>query len=136
MSAVTLTSLLVAVVALAVTVVALLALLGTRRSVEALETTVRELRAPAPQPMQISLRPAPYDAAPVVVPTPEQVHRATMERPLVRAVALSYGLRRALRPESRDRIAALVRREFRRRRKLRAHAGRRAARLANVEEPS
>lgn len=69
----------------------------------------------------------------VVVPSTAQVVDATLGRPIVRAVALGHGLRRALRPDSRDRIAALVRREFRRRRKLRLKAGRRAARLAVVQ---
>lgn len=73
------------------------------------------------------------DAAPdVVAPTSAQIVDATLGRPLVRAATVTHGLRRALRPESRDRIAALVRREFRRRRKLRMKAGRRAARLAVV----
>jgi hypothetical protein len=68
----------------------------------------------------------------IAVPTTAQVVDATLGRPLVRAATLGHGLRRALRPESRDRITGLVRREFRRRRRLRMKAGRRAARLAVV----
>ena len=50
-------------------------------------------------------------------------------RPLVRAVALSYGVRRALAPANRDRIQALVRRDLRRRERLRRRAARRAGRV-------
>lgn len=146
MSAVTLASLVGAVVALAVTTVALRALRDTRRSLAALEITVRKLQPPLPHEpepppsaapaSQIAVRPVPYAASPVLVPRADEVWKATMERPVVRLAALSYGLRRALRPQSRDRIAALVRREFRRRRKIRARAGRMAARMAHVERPA
>lgn len=70
----------------------------------------------------------------VVAPTNVQVVDATLGRPLVRAAVIGHGLRRALRSEHRDRIAAMMRREFRRRRKLRLRAGRRAARLAVVRD--
>ena len=70
----------------------------------------------------------------VVVPTTAQVLDATLGRPMVRAAVFGHGIRRALRPEHRDRIAAMMRREFSRRRKLRLRAGRRAARLAVVHE--
>lgn len=70
----------------------------------------------------------------VVVPTTAQVVDATLGRPMVRAGVLVHGLRRALRPEHRDRIRSLMRREFGRRRKLRQRAGRRAARLAVVRD--
>jgi hypothetical protein len=74
------------------------------------------------------------DGRTIVVPTTAQVVDATMGRPLVRASVLAYGLRRALRPESRDRIRALMRREFQRRRKMRQRAARRAARMAPVHQ--
>ena len=67
----------------------------------------------------------------VVVPTSEQVALATMSRPSVRLATLAHGVAHALRPESRDRIAALVRREYRERRRTRLRAGRRAARAAH-----
>jgi hypothetical protein len=72
------------------------------------------------------------DGRTIVVPTTAQVVDATMGRPLVRASALAHGLRRALRPENRDRIRAMMRREFHRRRKMRQRASRRAARMAPV----
>jgi hypothetical protein len=74
------------------------------------------------------------DGRTIVVPTTAQVVDATMGRPLVRASALAHGLRRALRPEHRDRIRALMRREFQRRRKMRQRAARRAARMAPVHQ--
>lgn len=49
--------------------------------------------------------------------------------PLVRAAAVAHGLRCALAPANRDRIRSLVRRDIRRRQKLRMQAARRAARV-------
>ncbi len=72
----------------------------------------------------------------VLVPTTGHVVEATLGAPLVRAVVLGHGLQRALRPESRDRVRALMRREFSRRRKVRQRAGRRAAREAGVHARS
>lgn len=72
----------------------------------------------------------------VVHPTNRDVVDATMGRPLVRASALMHGLAHALRPQSRDRIFALMRREYRSRRRARLRAGRRAVRASvhtNVE---
>lgn len=74
------------------------------------------------------------DGRTVVVPTTAQVVDATMGRPLVRASAFAHGLRRALRPENRDRIRSMMRREFQRRRKMRQRAARRAARMAPVHQ--
>ena len=116
-----------------------------RRRTATLEARIGELTervaprpAPAPagsavhvlEPLQPEDQPG---GASIVAPTTAQVVDATLGRPLVRAATLGHGLRRALRPESRDRISALVRREFRRRRKVRLAAGRRAARLAVVQ---
>ncbi|MBA2639066.1 MAG: hypothetical protein H0U77_03515 [Nocardioidaceae bacterium] len=80
--------------------------------------------------------PAPYARPePVIVasqqPTQQQIVAATLAHPLVRVSAFSYGVRRALRPENRDRLRALVRRDLRRRHKLR----RRAARMVPVSSP-
>ena len=138
MSALAMVSLAVAGVALATEVALAIVLVRTRRRLEDVYATVRRLEeAPPPAPTtELAVRPTQLEAATVVVPTSEEIRRAAMARPVVRAVALSYGLRRALRPESRDRVAALVRREFRRRRKLRLRAGRRAARLAQVDGAS
>ena len=66
----------------------------------------------------------------VVPPTGQQVVGAALSRPQVRLAILLHGLTYALRPESRDRIAALMRREYRRRRRERLAAGRRAVRAA------
>lgn len=68
----------------------------------------------------------------VVVPTSEQVAVAALTRPSVRFTTVLHGVAHALRPESRDRIAALVRREYRERRRIRQRAGRRAARAAHA----
>lgn len=64
----------------------------------------------------------------MVPPTTRQVVEATMGRPLVKASMLTHGLAHALRPESRDRIRALMRREFNSRRSQRQRMARRAAR--------
>ena len=54
-------------------------------------------------------------------------------QPLVRVVAVAHGVRCALAPENRDRIRALVRRDIRRRHKLRLRAARRAARVLPID---
>lgn len=65
---------------------------------------------------------------------------AALGEPLVRAVAFGHGLRHALSPETRNRIAFHVRREVRRARKERRRAARRArlaaarAGVATVED--
>lgn len=64
----------------------------------------------------------------VVHPSNRDVVDATMGRPMVRISVLAYGVRYALRPQSRDRILALMRREYRQRRRVRLRAGRRAVR--------
>ncbi|MFY0406076.1 hypothetical protein [Solicola sp. PLA-1-18] len=73
------------------------------------------------------------DGRTVVLPTHAEVVDATMGRPLVRTAVVGAGVWHALRPESRDRIRGIVRREFRRRKRLRQAAGRRAARTAPVD---
>lgn len=65
----------------------------------------------------------------IVAPTSRQIVDATMSRPLVRVSVLSHGLAHALRPESRDKIMALMRREFQGRRRQRKRAARQAARI-------
>jgi hypothetical protein len=66
----------------------------------------------------------------VVPPTSQQVVGAALSRPQVRLAIVLHGLTYALRAESRDRITALMRREYRRRRSERLAAGRRAVRAA------
>lgn len=51
----------------------------------------------------------------------------TLGEPLLKAVAFGYGVRRALSPESRNRIAFEMRREVKRARKERRRAARRPA---------
>ncbi|WP_147543800.1 hypothetical protein [Aeromicrobium massiliense] len=75
------------------------------------------------------------DGRVVVRPSDQQVVAATLGRPLVRLSVVGAGLAHALRPESRDRISGLVRRDFRRRRRARARAARRAARTTHVPPP-
>jgi len=139
MSALAVVSLAVAAVALAAAGALVIALARTRRRLAEVQANVeRLLETPSPRPTtaEIAVRPTQLEAPPVLAPTPEEVRRAAMAQPIVRALTLSYGLRRALRPESRDRVMAVMRREFRRRRKLRLRAGRRAARFAPVDGSS
>lgn len=72
----------------------------------------------------------------IVPPSQQQVVQTALGRPGVRLSMLAHGLAHALRPESRDRIAALMRREYRRRRRERLQAGRRAVRAARPSNPS
>ena len=66
----------------------------------------------------------------IVPPTGQQVVAAALSRPHIRLAILLHGFTYALRPESRDRITAMMRREYRRRRRERLAAGRRAVRTA------
>jgi hypothetical protein len=59
---------------------------------------------------------------------------ATLGEPLVRIAAFGYGLRRALAPESRNRIVFEMRREVKRARKQRRRRTRRAARQAATRD--
>jgi hypothetical protein len=72
----------------------------------------------------------------VVPPTQQQVLATALGRPGVRLSVFTHGLSHALRPESRDRILGMMRREYRRRRRERLQAGRRAARAANPARPA
>ena len=60
--------------------------------------------------------------------TDAAVLSATLGEPLVKAAAWTYGVRRALSPENRNRIAFEMRREVKRARKERRREARRAAR--------
>jgi hypothetical protein len=72
----------------------------------------------------------------IVPPTQQQVVQAALGRPGVRLSIVVHGVAHALRAESRDRISALMRREYRRRRRERLQAGRRAVRAARPPAPS
>ena len=76
------------------------------------------------------LEPRHVEGRVVVPPTDQQVVSTAMSRPHVRLAIALHGLTYALRPESRDRISALMRREYRRRRRERLAEGRRAVRAA------
>jgi hypothetical protein len=68
-------------------------------------------------------------AAPVAVPD-RAVLSVTFGEPLVKVVAFGYGVRRALSPESRNRIVFEMRRELKRARKERRRGTRQARREA------
>lgn len=115
---------------------------GTHRAAAAGEAPAEPEAAPTiaePTPStELALPMMPPEARPlarvvegrvIVTPTTRQIVEATMSRPLVRVSVVSHGLAHALRPESRDRIIALMRREFRARRRQRKRAARQAARL-------
>ena len=72
----------------------------------------------------------------IVPPSQQQVVNTALGRPGVRLSVLAHGLAHALRPESRDRITSLMRREYRRRRRERLQAGRRAVRAGRPTPPS
>jgi hypothetical protein len=61
---------------------------------------------------------------------------ATLGEPLVKAAAFTFGVRRALSPESRNRIRFAMRREVRRSRKQRKQEMRAAWRRMRAEETS
>lgn len=83
-----------------------------------------------------SLEPRTVEGRLIVPPTQEQVVRTALGRPGVRLSVVAHGVAHALRAESRDRIAAMMRREYRRRRRERLQAGRRAVRDSRPTPPS
>lgn len=134
-----------AVVALVAAIVALRAV----REVKALRASVAPSSAPAePEPrggQELDVLPADAPAVTaadpaaeariiegrvIVPPTQAQLVAAQMTRPSVRIAIVVAGVMHALRPESRDRISGLMRREYRQRRRARQRAARRAARVA------
>lgn len=62
----------------------------------------------------------------IAVVTPADVVSAQLSRPTVRLAVYAAGVVHAMRPESRDRITALMRREYRSRHKARVRAARKA----------
>jgi len=83
-----------------------------------------------------ALAPSVTEGRLIVAPSQQQVVATALGRPGVRLSVLAHGMAHALRPESRDRILGLMRREYRRRRRERLRAGRRAARAADPPAPS
>lgn len=88
------------------------------------------------EPLPAELEPRIVEGRLIVPPTQQQVVNTALGRPGVRLSVLAYGLAHALRAESRDRVTALMRREYRRRRRERLQAGRRAVRSARPTPPS
>ena len=84
----------------------------------------------------IELQPRVVEGRVIVPPTQEQVLATVLGRPGVRANVVLYGLAHALRAENRDRILALMRREYRQRRRERLRAGRAAARVTPIRKAS
>lgn len=86
---------------------------------------------PVPKPAQPEPVARVVEGRVIVQPTQEQAVAAVMTRPRIRIAILGAGLAHALRPESRDRIAGLVRREYRARRRARSRAARAASRATH-----
>lgn len=144
------------VLLIATAVLALVALAAAMVAVRALRQ-LRQVSAPEPAELHVSPLPSPVSPAKratqrepdppaevvrvvegrvIVQPTQAQVVAATMTRPSVRLGILLTGIAHALRPESRDRITALMRREYRDRRRARQRAGRAAAKATNGPPPN
>ncbi|KRC63930.1 hypothetical protein ASE12_03610 [Aeromicrobium sp. Root236] len=87
-------------------------------------------------PIHSELEPRVVEGHLIVPPSQQQVVNTALGRPGVRLSILAHGLAHALRPESRDRITSLMRREYRRRRRERLQAGRRAVRAGRPTPPS
>ncbi|HUQ00484.1 MAG TPA: hypothetical protein VM093_08500 [Aeromicrobium sp.] len=132
-------------IALVAVVIATLAVRAVRR----LSTQVADHAAERPQPpldvvsipreqnsrqdsvqLPVELAPRVVEGRVIVPPTQAQVVRTALGRPGVRLSVFAHGLARALRAENRDRIIALMRREYRHRRSERSRAGRHAVRMA------
>ncbi len=131
----------IAVVALVAAVVAIRTLREVRASLDARQFDATDAVAlvdhhePQAIPMveyarPPELEPRVVEGRVIVPPTQSQVVRTALGRPGVRLSVFAHGLARALRAENRDRIVALMRREYRHRRNERLRAGRQAVRAA------
>lgn len=134
----------IAVVAVVVATVAVRSVRDLRRSVESVSQERQtpfsgesdrmnaEILVPAVEiGHALELAPKVVEGRVIVPPTQAQVVRTALGRPGVRLSVLAHGLARALRPENRDRISALMRREYRHRRRQRLQAARQAIRTAH-----
>lgn len=114
------------------------ALAASRADVEALRARLDEIEAARAVAATLPVvPPTEYLITTAGAPAPEPgrvpnrvVLSATFGEPLVKAVAFGYGVRRALSPQSRNRIVFEMRREVRRARKQRRRETKRAARDA------
>lgn len=93
-------------------------------------TTAVTIHDPASDEPGQELEPRLVDGRMIVPPSQQQVVQTALGRPGVRLSVFVHGAAYALRAESRDRIVALMRREYRRRRRERLQAGRRAVRAS------
>lgn len=98
-------------------------------SAGAVEPVTPEPAVPTPAPVPIRL----VEGRVIVTPTQDQVVATALGRPGARVSIYAAGLAHALRPESRDRIIALMRREYRHRRRVRLRVARRAARTVPAQ---
>jgi len=85
-------------------------------------------REPEPEPAPEAEVVRVVEGRVIVQPSQDQIVAATMTRLSVRLGILASGVAHALRPESRDRITALMRREYRSRKRSRQRAARAAGR--------
>jgi hypothetical protein len=95
-----------------------------------------ELATPDSPAVHSELEPRLAEGRLIVPPSQQQVVNTALGRPGVRLSIFAHGLSHALRAESRDRITAMMRREYRRRRRERLQAGRRAIRAGRPTPPS
>jgi hypothetical protein len=129
-----------AIVALGAAVISVRAVRALREAPSAPPVST-ELAIPE-QPIQVTaqvpavLAPRLVEGRLIVPPTQQQVVATALGRPGVRLSVFAHGVAHALRPESRDRILGMMRREYRRRRRERLQAGRRAARAATPSAPA
>jgi hypothetical protein len=131
---------LIALVAVIAAVVAVRAVRELKSSLESVQEERKTLHSSPTEGTNAEILVAdarPVELAPRVVhgrvivpPTQSQVVRTALGRPGVRLSIVAHGLARALRAENRDRIVALMRREYRHRRRERLRTGRQAIRMA------
>lgn len=126
-----------AVVALGAAVISVRAVRTLRDTPETapVTTELAVVERPATAQVPAALAPRVVEGRLIVPPTQQQVVATALGRPGVRLSVFSRGLAHALRPESRDRILGMVKREYRRRRRERLQAGRRAARATMPTTP-
>ncbi len=126
-----------AVVALGAAVIAVRAVRTLRETPVStpVSTEVALVERPATPRAPAALAPRVVEGRLIVPPTQQQVVATALGRPGVRLSVFAHGVAHALRPESRDRILAMMRREYRRRRRERLLAGRRAARATRPAAP-
>ncbi len=127
-----------AVVALSAAVISVRAVRTLREtpSTTPVSSELALVERPATSHLPAALTPRVVEGRLIVPPTQQQVVGTALGRPGVRLSVLAHGVAHALRPESRDRILALMKREYRRRHRERLQAGRRAARATSPAAPA